>query len=331
MAGSTIANKPNLPWKTRMTSAAIGYILDWCCRPDGTVNRRLLSLLEIANSAPSTIPIDGVTSHDVIYDPSRGLWFRVYTPVQHSKVPVVIYFHGGGFFCGSPAMPIFDTYCRRVASSLPAVVVSVKYRLAPEHRFPAQFEDGFNALRYLDNDNDNVMPRCADISRCFLTGDSCGGNIAHHVTVQAVGETELTRLRVAGLVVLQPFFGGEERTESELRISAGGLNGKRIDTWWKISLPEGSNKDHEAVNIFGPNSNVDIGSLNFPPTMLVIGGFDPLKDWQMRYCNGLKDAGKQVCLVEYSNAIHGFALTPELPESDLFIEDLKAFIEKNNH
>lgn len=242
----------------------------------------------------------------------------------------MVYFHGGGFFCGRPDLPLVDAHCRKLAASLPAIVVSVKYRLAPEHRLPAQFEDGINALRYLDRGDDGVLPERADINRFFLAGDSCGGNIAHHVAVRVAEQGGFRRVKIAGVVAGQPFLGGEERTESELRIDAAGVNGKRIDIWWKVSLPQGSNKDHEAVNIFGPNSKNDLRSLNFPPTMVVIGGFDPLKDWQTRYYNGLKDAGKQVSLVEYPNAIHGFALFHELPEASLFIKDLQAFIVKQS-
>ncbi|CAI0555962.1 unnamed protein product [Linum tenue] len=107
----------------------------------------------------------------------------------------------------------YDIFCRSLASETPAVVVSVNYRLAPEHRCPSQYEDGFDAVKFLDAviNLDGV-----DLGRCFLAGDSAGGNLAHHVAVRAAeSEAALKRVKVTGLISIQPFFGGEERTESD--------------------------------------------------------------------------------------------------------------------
>ncbi|CAN1336082.1 Probable carboxylesterase 18 [Linum perenne] len=75
----------------------------------------------------------------------------------------------------------YDLFCRSMARETPAVVVSVNYRLAPEHRCPRQYEDGFDALKFVDEEY-NVD---VDFGRCFLAGDSAGGNLAHHVAVRA--------------------------------------------------------------------------------------------------------------------------------------------------
>ena len=92
-------------------------------------------------------------------------------------------------------------------------------------------------------------------------------------------------------------------------------------------MPEGSDRDHAAANVFGPKSS-DISGVKFPNSLVFVGGFDPLKDGQKRYCEGLKKSGKEVKMVEYSNAIHGFYAFPELPESGLFLEEVRQFIKE---
>lgn len=130
------------------------------------------------------------------------------------------------------------------------------------------------------------------------------------------------------MIAIQPFFGGEERTESEIELAGVDeiVNTKRTDFMWKALLPE-SDRDHQVINVSGPNA-ADISKLDFPATMVVVAGFDSLKDWQRRYYHWLNNSGKQAFLVEYPNMIHAFYIFPELPESSLLIADVKNFILK---
>ena len=100
---------------------------------------------------------------------------------------------------------------------------------------------------------------------------------------------------------------------------------KRCDWSWKAFLPEGSDRDHPAANVFGPKSS-DISGLKYPKSLVFIGGLDPLRDWQKRYCEGMKRNGKEVKMIEYPNAIHCFFAFPELPETTLFLRELQEFI-----
>ncbi|THG06622.1 hypothetical protein TEA_005245 [Camellia sinensis var. sinensis] len=197
--------------------------------------------------------------------------------------------------------------------------------LAPEHRFPSQFVDALDALKFLD---DAVLPPIADLSRCFITGDSAGANIAHHAAVRAA-EEEFRRVKIAGVIAVQPFFGGEKRTESELRLARVPLVSTEITDWlWRAFLPEKSDRNHEVVNVSGPKS-ASISGVKFPATMVVVGGFDPLQDRQRRYHGWLKKCGVETCLVEYPNAVHAFYWFPELPESSMLIRDVRDFIQKH--
>ncbi|KAJ4965787.1 hypothetical protein NE237_017636 [Protea cynaroides] len=322
---------PVLPWKTKIVLTIVSAISDTVRRHDGTINRRLINLLETKVTANDK-PIRGVKTSDVIVDANRNLWFRLFTPTEIHKrdvipLPVIVFFHGGGFSLLSAASRGYDEVCREFAVKFPAIIVSVNYRLTPEHRFPSQYDDGIDTLKFLDETEFNKFgfPTFADLSRCFLAGDSAGGNLAHHVAVRS-GETDFKRVKVIGQISIQPFFGGEERTESEIRLPKAPLiSVERTDWMWKVFLPEGENRDHEAVNVSGPRAT-DISRVKYPTTMVVLGGFDPLQDRQRDFYQWLKRNGKTVKLVEYPNAIHAFYVFPELPESSEFITEARDFI-----
>ncbi|KAL6315303.1 hypothetical protein AAG906_000394 [Vitis piasezkii] len=323
-AGGHVRASPDLPWRLRLSLAIITTISDACLRRDGTVNRRLLSFLDLKIS-PFDKPVNGVTTSDTTVDPSRNLWFRLFLPGEAASasenLPVIVYFHGGGFVFLSANSKPMDDFCRRLARELPAAIVSVDYRLAPEHRCPSQYNDGFDVLKFMDEN----PPLHSDLTRCFIAGDSAGGNLAHHVAARA-SEFKFRNLKILGLIPIQPYFGGEERTESEIQLAGSPIVSVwRTDWCWKAFLPEGSDRDHPAANVFGPKSG-DISGVKFPKILVFIGGFDPLKDWQKRYCEGMKKNGKKVKVIEYPNAIHSFYGIPQLPESRLFIKEVRNFI-----
>ncbi|KAF7813361.1 putative carboxylesterase 18 [Senna tora] len=319
MPSTQSPSKPLLPWKTRLSISFLSTLTDVARRPDGTVNRRLMNFLDrkaIANPKP----VNGVSSSDVTVDPDRNLWFRIFTPTTTAatlaSVPVIVFFHGGGFSFLSPASFAYDAVCRRFARKIPAVVISVNYRLCPEHRYPSQYNDGFDVLQFLD-ENGAVLPDNADLTKLILAGDSAGANLAHHVAVR-VCRSRLRKIRVIGLISIQPFFGGEERTEAEIQLTGVPLvSVPRTDWMWNAMLPDGANRDHEAVN-----------GLDYPDTIVFVGGFDPLKDWQRRYYEWLRKSGKEAKLIEYPNTIHAFYVFPELPESSQLITEVKDFINK---
>ncbi|KAL6583627.1 hypothetical protein OROMI_002916 [Orobanche minor] len=331
-ANKNIKSQPNLPFITRLKLFILALSKPFNIRPDFT-----------KASAPSTKLINDtvVSTSDVPIDPSRDLWFRLFIPSSNNtdtnppekSQPLIVYFHGGGFTSYGPDTKTFDHLCSNLSAKTPAVVASVNYRLSPEHRYPTQYQDAFDALKFIDAQNYVVLPASTDLNKCFIMGDSAGGNIAHHVTVRSLHDASpFEKMKIEEVIGLQPFFGGEERTESELRvIRAPVTDVNRTDYLWKNFLPEGSDRNHPAAHVFGgPGSGAAeiLKNLNFPRTLVVVGGYDTLRDWDIRYAEGLRSCGIQVELIEYQNTFHGFYGFPELPEFALLFDDVANFVRK---
>ncbi|MBA0681027.1 hypothetical protein Goari_012689 [Gossypium aridum] len=330
MSNNPTSKFQDVPWKHRFFSSMIGFAVSFSRRSDGTINRYIMNLFDF-KAPPSQQPFDGVKTSDTVVDATRNLYFRLFLPSlnQDDDVPVIVYFHGGGFAYLSASSIPCDDFCRRLCKKTGAVIISVNYWLAPEHKYPSQYDDGFDVLKFIDdNANAKNLPLNVNLKQCFIAGDSAGGNLAHHVAVKAC-EYGLRNVKLIGLIAIQPFFGGEERTESETRIvDAPMISVKGTDWLWKAFLPEGSDRNHPACNVFGPKSVDDISRLKFPATMVVVGGFDPMHDWQIRYYEGLKKCGKEACLIEYPHAFHTFYGVPELKQTCLLMEAVKGFMER---
>ncbi|KAH1233912.1 putative carboxylesterase 18 [Glycine max] len=139
-------------------------------RSNGTVNRRLFNLFN-RKLPPNPTTVNSVSSSDVTVDPTRNLSFRL-SIRSFAVVPIA-------------SLP--EAVCRLFCHSLNDIVVSVNNRLALEHRYPSQYDDGYHVLKFIDQ-NFTVLPHVADIMKCFLAADSAGGNLAHHVAVRICTE-----------------------------------------------------------------------------------------------------------------------------------------------
>lgn len=158
----------------------------------------------------------GVTSKDVVLDSTTGLSARVYLPKLQDpskKLPVVVYIHGGAFIIGSARDATYHSYVNSLAAAAGALVVSVDYRLAPEHPLPVAYDDSWAALRWAASAQDEWVARHGDVGRIFLSGDSAGANIVHDMLVRAASGN--SGPRIEGAVLCHPWFGGNQPIEGE--------------------------------------------------------------------------------------------------------------------
>ncbi|MCO5605688.1 hypothetical protein L7F22_059872 [Adiantum nelumboides] len=310
-----------LPWHRRLALRVRSWLV---LRSDGSVNRRMARMLD-KPVPPQTR--HGVAAEDVVIDDSTGVWVRIFRQAEEEgsqERPVMFYFHGGGFTMFSANSQFADCFGRYLCRTCEAIVVSVDYRKTPEHRYPVAYDDGMAALRWAAVAG---QLEGGDLSRCFLVGESAGGNIVHHVACRAAVDSALEgRLAVVGNVSLFPFFGGEERTAAELELkTAPMLNYFMADVAWRDYLPAGANRDHPAANVCGPEAP-DLAGVALAPFFVCAGEYDCLKDHQVRYVEALQRMGKQVQFKMYRGGIHCFHVFPELKLRAQLLRDMQDFI-----
>ncbi|KAL3524211.1 hypothetical protein ACH5RR_017045 [Cinchona calisaya] len=230
-----------------------------------------------------------VIGKDVTLNAINKTWLRLYLPRQvknsasKAKLPLIVYYHGGGFiFCNADSN-IYDVFCHGLVEKVGAMVISLDYRLAPEHRLPAAYEDGMDGLYWIKTTQDDWVKDYADLDRIYLCGTSAGGNLAYNAGLRAVSVgRDLEPLRIRGMILHHPYFSGAKRTGSEERLANDSLLPLyAIDQMFDLSLPEGADDhDHEYCNplINGGSTHVDLmKSMGW--RVLVTGCFDdPLID-----------------------------------------------------
>uniref|UniRef100_A0A7C8ZGE1 Carboxylesterase n=1 Tax=Opuntia streptacantha TaxID=393608 RepID=A0A7C8ZGE1_OPUST len=145
--------------------------------PNGTITR----LHEFFPTVPPSLSNSSSLSlsKDVPLNPEKHSWVRIFLPSgsgRPAKLPILIFAHGGGFVLYSAASRVFHEFCSNAASRLGALVISVEYRLAPEHRLPAAYDDVLEALSWVKQGKDEWVKERGNFSNCVLTGQSAGAN-----------------------------------------------------------------------------------------------------------------------------------------------------------
>jgi acetyl esterase len=226
--------------------------------------------------------------------PAGAIRVRVYTPAGRGPLPVLVYFHGGGFVLCS--LDSHDGTCRSLANAAGAVVVSVDYRLAPEHRFPAAPEDCFAAAQWVAR---NAAEIGGDPARIAVGGDSAGGNLAA-VTALMARDRGGPSLRFQLLIypVTDFAFG-----TASYRENATGyfLTTDMMKWFWGQYLADPRSG---AEPYASPLRAKDLRRL--PPALCITAGYDPLRDEGEAYARRLSDAGVAATLTRYDGMFHGF-------------------------
>jgi acetyl esterase len=217
--------------------------------------------------------------------------------------PAVAYFHGGGWVQGS-----LDTHhglCARLAQGSGAIVVSLDYRLAPEHKFPAAVEDCFAAYRWLRAHGAGIG---ADPSRIGVAGDSAGGNLSAVVSQLAAAEG----LPVpACQVLIYPAVDFALDTPSHRELEEGHVIPRERILWYSAQYLR-SDADKTDLRT-SPLRARDLSRQ--PPALVITAGFDPLRDEGRAYADRLREAGVDVVYHEYPGQIHAFvSLTRAIPQ-----------------
>ena len=224
---------------------------------------------------------------------------RLYRPSAAGDLPLIVFFHGGGFVICD--IDVYDDLCRLLANASGCAVVSVEYRLAPEVPFPGPLEDCYSALRHLAQQGEALG---IDPLRLAVAGDSAGGNLAT-ATAQLARERGGPSLRYQAL--LYPALDPACDSASMRAFAEGYLLSRAAMRWyWSCYLTAPA----DAANPLAAPLRARLAGL--PPATVITGEFDPLRDEGEAYVDQLRAAGVAVVGRRYLGMIHGFASLPHV-------------------
>lgn len=242
---------------------------------------------ELARVAPLAIPAPHGTIPARIYVPKQPR-------LQSGLAPALVFFHGGGWVIGD--LDSHDVACRQLADAGALVVISVDYRLAPEHKFPAAADDAITATQWISA---NARELGIDASRLSIGGDSAGGNLT---AVVALAARDAGGPAIAGQVLIYPATDFAMTHGSHREPETSVLLTHSVIRWFRDHYLNGTTDIHDwrasparAQNLAG-----------LPPAYVLTAGADPLRDEGDEYAARLKQAGVPVAYKHFPGQFHGF-------------------------
>jgi acetyl esterase len=258
-----------------------------------TVKERRKGLVSLMEFAAPPVALERIEDR-TLPGPDGALRVRLYSPSRPKTLPGLIYFHGGGLVAGS--LDTHDSIARALCHSGGVRVVSVEYRLAPEHRFPAALEDAKAALRYISG---HAADFGIDAARLGICGDSAGATLAAATcqsAIQAGGPPLILQL------LLCPILDYSRVTASKRELASGYLvDQATLDHDLMYYLPAGIAPSNPLVS---PLLASDVSGM--PPTLIHTAEFDPLRDEGRNYFERLTQAGNEVSYTCHPGMIHLF-------------------------
>lgn len=250
----------------------------------------------------------------VLPGPSGDLGFRLYRPNGPERAPALLFLHGGGGVFGS--VETHDSLCRLLAAKARAAVISLDYRRAPEHKFPAAVDDAFAAFRWLAASADALG---IDAARIAVGGDGAGGGLAAamcHMARDAGGAAPALQF------LFYPFVDRLQKSESRRAFASGYLVTDALIDWLtELYVAPDRRGDPRA----SPLLAADVAGL--PPALVVTAGFDPLRDEGRAYADRLRQGGIAVIDRHYPGMVHGFFnMSAVLDEAKWAIDEAATFL-----
>jgi acetyl esterase len=231
--------------------------------------------------------------------PHGAIPLRLYRPLKPvdadgTRLPVLVYYHGGGWVIGD--LDTHDTLCRELANASGCAVVAVDYRMAPEHRFPTAVDDSLAALRWVRREAASLG---LDADRMAVGGDSAGGNLA---AVVALSARDAGDPPIRFQLLIYPATDMRRGAPSHTTNGAGYLLTRDTITYFHDHYIDDLKHDHDWRA--SPLLHADLA--NLPPALVLTAGYDPLRDEGHQYAVALTQAGNRATYVCFERQIHGF-------------------------
>ena len=248
--------------------------------------------------------------------PAGSIPVRIYTPPGPGPFPLLVYLHGGGWVIGD--LESHDAPCRLLTNKAGCVTVSVDYRLAPEHKFPAGVEDCFAAVKWVA---EHAKELNADANRLAVGGDSAGGNLSAVVAQLA---RDAGGPKIAFQLLIYPATEAELDTNSHKTFTNYFLTKEDIIWFWGHYLRGPADRKDPRI---APALAKSFRGL--PPALIITAEFDPLRDEGEAYGEKLRAAGVPVTVTRYEGMIHGFlSMYAMLDKGGVAIEESAAALRK---
>jgi acetyl esterase len=247
---------------------------------------------------------------------------RIYTPktlrTKDGLAPCLVFFHGGGWVIGN--LETHDVVCRKLAHEGELIVISVDYRLAPEHKFPAAVDDAITSTKWI---SDNAGKLGIDASRLMVGGDSAGGNLAAVVALHARDHGSPA---IAGQVLVYPATEFARTHASHREPETSVLLTHSVIGWFANHyMGDADRSDWRA----SPARAKTFAGL--PPAYVVTAGADPLRDEGDEYAAKLKAAGVPVAYKHFPGQFHGFfTMGKLLKQADVAVTDIAIWLKALN-
>ena len=227
-------------------------------------------------------------------DQNDEINIRVYTPEGQGPFPIFIYYHGGGWVLGD--LETADPSCRMIANRTDRVVVSVDYRLSPEHKFPVPVQDSYAALQWI---SENATAINGIASNIVVSGDSAGGNLAAAMTLLARNNNGP---EIAGQVLIYPATDFAFNSASYKSFSKGFGLDRDLMIWF---CDHYINEVEDKKNVYAaPLQAHDLSGL--PPALVITSEYDVLRDEGFAYAKRLKEDGVNVDYICELGLVHGY-------------------------
>ncbi|XP_054786297.1 probable carboxylesterase 13 [Prosopis cineraria] len=258
----------------------------------------------------------GVQSKDIIINHETGLSARMFlamTAGAADKLPLLIYIHGGGSCVGSAFHPFYPGHLDTIAAEANAVVLSVNYRLAPEHPLPIAYDDTWEAIKWAaahlyGDGSEPWLNDHADFRRVYFAGDSAGENIAHNMAMK-VGLDSPNGLNLAGIVLIHSYVGNDRKSELI-----------------ELLYPTMAGPDEPKIN---PAKDPNLQRLGCRRVLVMVAGNDSLVNRGRAYYEALKNSGweGEVNMVEAGGETREFHLyDPEKEKARSLVRQFGSFI-----
>ena len=255
--------------------------------------------------------------------PHGAIPARIYTPKMLRKnnglAPCLVFYHGGGWVIGD--IDSHDVVCRKLAHEGELIVISIDYRLAPEHKFPAAVDDAIAAVKWVAS---NAKDLGIDATRLLVGGDSAGGNLA---AVVALAARDGDGPKLAGQVLIYPAtdFAMKHPSHSEPETSI--LLTHSVIKWFSNHYLNGpADIDNWKAS---PARATTLAGL--PPAYLLTAGADPLRDEGNEYAKRLKEAGVPVTYKHFPGQFHGFfTMGKLLQQANVAATDIAVWLKAQN-